>query len=388
MRYFLLVWAELCRKKVSVVLTVLAVFTAFFLFGMLQGVNLGLDAMIDKFGDTQRLRVVNRVNRSEPLPLAHLGKIATLPGVESVSPVAAIIGSYQHRANLVMGVAVDAAAYPRIYPEFVVSPENLQALLRTRSGALVGEVLARRYGWKVGDRIPLQSLNLFNAATGRNWEFTVVGTYDVASGHDYAAYLLLNFAYLNEARASDRNTVAEFAVRLTDPQAYARVAPAIDDLFANSPHQTLTQNEKEFVQSTLSQIGDIRLIVNAIVGAVLFTLLFMTANTMMRSLRERVPEIGVLKALGYSDGTILALVLVEALLVVLSGALMGLLAASWIFPALMRGLGPALGLEGMRVPTDVFAWGFFAAAALAIASGLPPAWRANRLKVVEALARR
>jgi len=387
MKYFTLVWAGLWRKKVRTILTVFSIVTAFFLFGMLQGINIGINSITDRLSDTTRLRVSNRINRQGTMPLSHVGRIASLPGVAGVTPITALVGSYQRPANLIVAVGVDLQAWFTVYPEFRTPPDQLQAMARTRDGALMGAALAQRYGWKIGERIPLQSLNITNSDGTKNWIFNIVGIYDIDQGHDFATNLLVNYDYINEARVADKNTEVQIIVRLNDPKAYAKMAPAIDDMFANSPNQTMTQNEKDFIQSTLAQIGDINFFVNGIVGAVLFTLLFLTANTMMQSVRERIPEIGVLKALGYSDATMLALVLVESMLLSLAAAGLGLFAAAGAFPIVMARI-PSGGLEGLRVPASVYGWGAGIAVLLALASGFPPAWRARRLKIVDALAGR
>jgi putative ABC transport system permease protein len=387
MKYFVLIWAGLWRKKTRTILTVFSIMTAFFLFGILQGVNLGIHSSIDRLTDSTRLRVSNRVNVNATMPLAHVSQIAKVPGVAAVTPITALIATYQRPANVVVVAAVDLETWYKAYPEFRTPADQLRAMARTRNGALVGAAVAQKYGWKVGERLPLQSLNIVNGDGSKNWEFSIVGVYDIDQGHDFSTNVLVNYDYVNEARVGDKNTVVQIIVKLADPNAYTTIAPAIDELFANSPNQTLTQNEKDFIQSTMNQIGDIGFFVNGIVGAVLFTLLFLTANTMMQSVRERTPELGVLKALGYSDSTILTLVLIEALLLSLVAAGIGVAAASLVFPAIMNSI-PGSGLEGLRVPMEVFAWGAAIAILLALASGVPPAWRAKRLKIVDALAGR
>jgi putative ABC transport system permease protein len=387
LKYFALVWAGLWRKKARTILTIFSVVTAFFLFGMLQGINLGIDYVTNNLTDATRLRVSNRVNSNGTMPLAYVTRIASVPGVASVSPLTALVANYQKPANFVVAVAVDVNAWFTLYPEFRTPEDQRQAMQRTRNGALVGAVVAAKYGWKVGDRLPLQSLNLTNTDGSKNWEFAIVGIYDIDDGHDFATNVLLNYDYVNAARVGNKDTAMQIIVRLHDPNSYAKTAPAIDELFANSPNQTMTQNEKEFIQSTMSQIGDIGFFVNGIVGAVLFTLLFLTANTMMQSVRERIPEIAILKTLGFSDATMLILILSEALILTVVAAGIGLGAAAGIFPVLMNAI-PTGGMEGLRVPAAVFAWGACLAMLLAFASGLPPAWRAKRLKIVDALAGR
>ncbi|HTE42322.1 MAG TPA: FtsX-like permease family protein [Steroidobacteraceae bacterium] len=385
MKYFLLIWAGLWRKKARTILTFASIVTAFFLFGMLQGINLGVDSLVSQFLDTSRLRISNRVNRNGVMPLAHATRIASVAGVQSITPLTALVGTYQDPKNVVVSLAVDVDSWFKIYPEFKLPADQRAAMNRTRDGALVGIAAAEKYGLKVGDKVPVQSFNVVNSDGSRNWEFTVVGIYDIDQARNFATNLLLNFDYVNEARGPGKNTAMQMIVRLTDPNRYATVAPAIDELFANSADQTMTQNEKDFIQSTMSQIGDINFFVNGIVGAVLFTLLFLTGNTMMQSVRERIPEIGVLKTLGFSNTTMLTLVLSESLILTILSAAVGIVAASVAFPALMDVLGSQVGLEGLRVPPIVFAWGGVLAVALAFASGFPPAWRAQRLKIVDAL---
>lgn len=388
MKYFSLIWAGLWRKKARTLLTFASIVTAFFLFGMLQGINLGVDSLVNQFMDTSRLRISHRVNQNGVMPLAHVSRIAGVKGVESVTPLTAVVGTYQAPTNVLVSLAVDIDAWLKIYPEFKVPAEAREAMHRTRNGALVGIVAAKKYGWKVGDRIPVQSFNVGNGDGTRNWEFTIVGLYDIDNAPNFATNAMLNFDYVNEARAKGKNTAMQIIVRATDPNRYATLAPAIDELFANSPDQTMTRNEKDFIQSTMSQIGDIKFFVNGIVGAVLFTLLFLTGNTMMQSVRERIPEIGVLKTLGYSNGTMLVLVLIESLILTAFAAAVGIAIAVLLFPSLMDRVGSGAGLDGLRVPWVVFNWAALLAFVLAVASGLPPALRAQRIPIVDALRNR
>ncbi len=385
MKYLVLIWAGLWRKKARTILTFASIVTAFFLFGALQGINLGIDSLVSQFLDTSRLRVSNRVNPNGLMPLAHGARIAALPGVSNVTPLAVLVGTYQIPKNVVAALAVDVESWCKIYPELIVAPEQRAAMSRTRNGALVGVAMAERYGWRIGDRIPIQSFNVGKTDGTRSWEFTIVGIYDLDGARSFSTNLFINYDYVNEARAAGKNTAMQFIVRLKDPNRYAVAAPAIDEMFANSADQTRTLNEKEFIQSMMSQVGDISYFVNGIVGAVLFALFFLTANTMMQSVRERIPEIGVLKTLGFSNASLLTLVLAESLVLTLIAAAVGIGAATIAFPLLMQSLGPGTGLEGLRVPLVVFAWGLLLSLMLAVASGFPPAWRAQRLKIVDAL---
>jgi putative ABC transport system permease protein len=388
MKYLSLILAGLWQKKTRTILTVFSIAAAFLLFGMLQGINVGIDSLVSQFLDTSRLRIVSRVNRGGELPLTHVSRIENIPGISSVTPLGWLLMTYQQPKNIINTVAVDVDAWVRIYPEYLVKNEQLQAFSRTRNAALVGVSLAKKYGIKVGDRMPLQAFNVANSDGSKNWEFEVVGIYDIRDASDFSNSMLISYAYLNEARLSDKNVVNQIIVKLTDSTRSAAIATAIDELFINSASQTMSQNEKDFVQSSMNQIGNINFVINGIVSAVLFALLFLTANTMMQSLRERIPQIAILKTLGFSDTMMLLMVLGESLFLSLGAACIGLLMAATLFPALMKGLGSSVGLEGLHMPPIVFAWGSGIAVLLALASGLPPAWRARRLKIVDALAGR
>jgi putative ABC transport system permease protein len=384
MKFFPLVWAGLWRRPVRTLLTILSVITAFFLFGVLQGVNAGMNSVFELL-DVSRLRVMSRVSMNATLPIAHMARIRAVPGVTAATELAALVGTYQKPNQPITVLAVDIDQLLAVYDEMKVSQEHRKAVSQTRTGALVGAKLAERYGWKVGDRVPVQGLNMTNASTGKLWEFEVAGIYDMEQ-HDWATNMWVHYAYVNEARANGKDTLMQALVLISDSNRSAQVAQQIDNMFAQSSSQTSTQNEKDFVQSMLSQIGDIGFVVNAIVGAVLFALLFLTANTMMQSVRERIPELAVLKTLGFSDTRVLSIVLFEALLLNVVAALLGLVAARAIIPPVMNRMSGDLG--GISMPITVFAWGAVMAVMLALASGLPPALRAKRLKIVDALAGR
>jgi putative ABC transport system permease protein len=384
MKYFPLVWSGLWRRPVRTVLTVLSVVTAFFLFGVLQGINAGVNSVFDMM-NVSRLRVMSRVNMSEPLPLAHLARIRAVPGVASATPLNLLISTYQQPTQVLPVIGVDIEKLLDIYSEMELPADQKAAMLRTRNGAIVGGRLAERFGWKIGDRVPLTAIAPMNKDGTRNWVFDIVGLYEMEE-RGWATNIFVNYDYVNEARADGKDRMFQVILRVADASRSGQVAQAIDEMFANSPNQTSTQNEKDFLQGVLAQIGDISFLVNAIVGAVLFALLFLTANTMMQSVRERIPELAVLKTLGFSDTTVLVLVLVESLLLSVFAALLGLLAARAIIPVAMSRMSSDLG--GVAMPGWVFAWGAAMAVVLAVVSGLPPAMRAGRLKIVDALAGR
>lgn len=378
MKFFPLIWSSMRRKAARTIFTMLSVTIAFLLFGLLQGVNMWLG----NFGaqsNANRLYVVSRVSAMQPLPSAYLSQIRRVAGIRQATFIGAIPGIYQDKANVVVALATDPAAMFAIYPEWQVAPAQLQALTRTRDGAVVGEPLMRAYGWKVGDRVPLRT-SLLKRDGSTDWNFEIVGVYDVPGTPAEANRMLVNYEFLDESRLAERGTVYAFVAAIEDPAQSAQISAAIDALFANSSDETVTQDEKTYVQGQLRQIGDVGLMANGVVGAVLFTLLFLTGNTMMQSVRERTPELAILKTLGFSDNLVTGLVLSESLLLCILAAALGLAAAALIFP-----LTAALGLEGASLPLNVVAAGIAAAVVLALVSGLPPARRARRLAIADAL---
>jgi putative ABC transport system permease protein len=380
-KFLHLVWTGLWRSRTRAVLTLLSIAVAFVLFGLLQGINAWFDGSLPGLR-ADRLIVVSRVSQLEPLPSAHLRRIEKVPGVRRATLVGALPAIYQRRGNDVLVLATDPSVLFDIYPDWHVSPDELQAMSARRTGALVGAALMKAYGWKLGDRLPLRT-SVVQQDGSTDWSFEIVGTYNVMGATTQENRIIVNYAYFDEARMFDRGRAFAFIASIDDPQQSSRICAAIDALFANSPDETLTQNEAEYAQSQLRQLGDVGLMVNAIVGAVLFTLLFLTGNTMRQAVRERIPEFAVLKAIGFSDGSVTALVLAEAVLLCVVAASLGLAVAAAVFP-----VTAALGISGGGLPPGVFASGMVVALALALASGLPPAWRAHRLTIVDALAGR
>jgi putative ABC transport system permease protein len=380
MKFFPLVWASLWRKKARTLFTLLAIMIAFLLFGLLQGVN----AWLNSFGtasNANRVYVVSRVSQIQPLPSAYLQRIVSVPGVESAAYIAALPGYYQEKNNALVAFATDVTAFFDIYPDWHVAPEQLAAMSRTRTGAIVAAPLMRAFGWKIGDRIPLRS-SVINRDGSADWNFEIVGIYDVPATPAEANRILINFAYFDEARLRERGTALAFVVSVKEPTRTAQVCAAIDAMFANSANETVTQDEKAYIQGELRQLGDVSLMANAIVAAALFTLLFLTGNTMMQSVRERTSELAILKTVGFSDRSVTLLVLVESALLCVLAASLGLLAAAAVFP-----ITAAFGIGGAGLPLKVVAAGVGIALLLALASGLPPAWRAQRLVIVDALRR-
>ena len=385
MRYLPLLWAGLFRRKTRTVLTLLSVFVAFLLFGLLQAVTVAFESGADS-ADAKRLLTTARYSIIELLPISHLRQIEQVPGVVGVASAEWFGAKYQNESNAFPVFAVDPERYLDMYPEFTIAPDQRDAFIRTRSGAVAGVRLVQRYGWKVGQKLPISSEIHAKADGTLAWEFDLVGTLDA---EDPAALantdvVLINVAHFDEARLLGKGKTGWYVVRIADASQARAVSAAIDGRFANSPDETKTQPEKEFAIGFAKQIGDLGALVTRILAAVFFTILIMTGNTMAQSVRERLPELAILKTLGFSDGKVTALVLAEALaLLGLAGGL-GMLVATGVLPALNRAIGARF--PPLHVTPGTWLAGAAIVLALGLAVGLPPALRARRLRIVDALA--
>jgi putative ABC transport system permease protein len=365
------------------VLTLLCVLVAFALFGLLNGFTAAVDGIVDAMSDT-RLRIMSRVNITQPLPLAHRARIETVPGVEGVSYYNFFAGYYQDRRNGIQVGAIDVETFNAIYPDIELDPQYVDAMLRTRNGALVGEDLAAEQGWKVGDRIPLGSAVWTRKDGADSWDFEIVGTYRSPSGKVPTSELWINYDYFDEARTAANGTVTLYFVKIHDSSNAATISEKIDALFANSTFETQTQSEKDWLRAQIAQIGDYRFFVNAIIGAVMFALLFVTGNTMVQSVRERIPELAVLKTYGFSNAAVMSLVLSESVILCSVAAALGIGVAAVLSPPIFREIGAG----GLNLPLPVVAVGLALAVTFAVVSASLPAFRAQRLNIVDALAGR
>ena len=380
MKFLPLVWAALARSQLRTLLTFLSIVVAFLLFGVLHGVVGGLDALIGSMSDT-RLRVLNRIGFTHWMPISLRNEIARIPGVTAVVANGYFGGYYQDPKNQLGAYAVDMAELFKIYPELVLPADERAAMLHTRTGALIGEDLAKKYGWKVGDHITVDTPIWAHPDGSHSWVFDIVGIFRFNQAEVPTNNLWMNYDYFSEGGGM-KDQASVFIVGIADPAAATRISRQIDTLFRSSASPTLTQTEKAWMRANIRSAGNIRFIVNAITGAVLFTLLALTANTMMQSLRVRVGELAVLKTFGYSNARISVLVLLEATLLCLVAALCGLALAALAFPPVVQ----RFGLAPIPIPATVFGAGFAIAVSLAIVSAAPPLWRASRLDVATALA--
>ena len=380
MKYLPLAWAGIWRKRSRAVLLLLQIASAFLLFGLLQGLNSGIKQAIAR-AHVDRLYVGSSVSLGVPIPMGMLPQLRAVPGVKLVSPLIQFPSSYQKPSQGIPMNGVDPAAFFGIFSDYVVPPAQVQALKNDRSGMILGAILAQRYGLKVGDRLPLQTQQPKKDGS-TSWTFNIVGIFDVPSQPNGAGAAIVNYDLLNEARLVDRDTTLLF-VALADSPAHApAVGAAIDKTFANSSHETRTQSEGDLIASQIQRIADIDLIVGGIIGAVFFALLLATGALMMQSVRERVPELAVLKTLGFPDHLVMILILIEAVLFCVFSAAIGLGLAALVLP-LARTL---IGITSM--PVNVIVTGLIFAVVLALAGSSVPAWRGLKLQVAEALADR
>jgi putative ABC transport system permease protein len=375
-----LIWSGLWRSPARSAFTLLSVAVAFVLFGLLQGLNAGFDAAI-RNSRLDGLTTNPRVPGGPLMPLSALAQIERMPGVLVVTQRGYFIGTYQEPKNAVALLAVDAPKWLEIRPAFSVSKSDRQKFMSTRAGLLAGRALLKQFGWKVGQHIPLVSQTQKTDGSS-TWVFEIVGTLELPEKPDAVTFGLIHYDYLDAARVTDRGTVDQYMIRLSDPNRSAQIALAIDRLFANSPHETRTRSDKERAQFQLKQIGDMTFITNAIVGAVFFTLLFLTGNTMRQSIRERIPEFAVLKTVGFTDATVFAIVFAEAVVLCLLAAVAGLaiayVASHWATDI----VGP------IRVSWAVIVAGLGTAVVVALISAALPAYKVRQLRVVDALAGR
>jgi len=383
-KYLPLLWAGLFRKKTRTVLTLLSVLVAFLLFGLLQAVKVAFDSGADS-ADAKRLLTTARYSIIEPLPISYLSRIERVPGVVAVAHADWFGAKYQNESNAFPVFAVEPRRYLDMYPEFTIAPEQREAFAKTRSGAVAGRRLVDRFGWKLGQKLPISSEIHPKVDGSLSWEFDLVGIIDAddPAVRGNTDMVLINVAYFDEARQSGRGKTGWYIVRIAESGQARAISAGIDALFMNSPDETKTQPEKEFALGFAKQIGDIGALVTRILIAVFFTILILTGNTMAQSIRERIPELAILKTLGFSDLKITALVVAEAVLLLVLGGGIGMGAAV----AAMPGLNGATGgrFPPLFVGPDTWLLAAAIAGLVALCVGLPPALRARRLKIVDAL---
>lgn len=381
MKYLPLLWSSLWRKKVRTIFTLLSVFIAFLLFGLLMTIRTAFSFGVEIAG-LDRLVLIHKVSLIMPLPVSYLERLRTTEGVALVTHNTWFGGVYQDPSNFFAQIAVEPDSFLKVYPEYRVPPDQLAAWAADRQGVIVGVDLARRFNWKVGDRIPIQG-TIWQPKEGQTWEFNIAGLYDGEQGIDKTQFFF-RYDYLNENRRQGDGQIGWYVVKIADASQAQAMGAKFDDMFANSSAETKTTTEKGFVEGFAKQVGDIGAIMVAILVAVLFTMLLVAANTMAQSVRERTNEVGVLKTLGFSNGQILSLVLGESIVIALLGGAAGL-GLAWLIVQQgdpTGGMLPIFVLPGRDV-----AIGAGLILLLGLVAGALPAANAMNLKITDALRR-
>jgi len=382
-KFLHLTWSNLKRKKLRTALTLLSIGVAFLLFGLLCTIKEAFTGGIAMAG-ADRLIVRHKVSLIMMLPASYQARMERIPGVTLVTHLTWFNGIYQNDPkNFVGTFPVEPASFLEMYPDNLLPEAQKKAWLNTRTGAIIGRTVAERFGWKIGDRIPLTS-PLWPRKGDEAWEFEIVGIYDGAKKNTDTSGFYFRYDYFDEARAENAGMIGWYGVRVSDPSRAGEVAKAIDAEFANSPYETKAEPEGAFAQGFAQQVGDIGAIMIAILSAVFFTILLVAGNTMAQAVRERTEEIGVLKAMGFSNELVLSLVMAESCVIAALGGLAGL-GLAWLITAGGSPV-PAM-LPIFYLPPRDLVVGVALVFVLGIVTGILPAIQAMRLEIAVALRR-
>jgi len=381
MKFSALIFANLFRKKIRLVLTVGSFAVALFLFAFLGVVRNAFNRGADVAG-ADRLVVIDRVSIINLIPLKYRDQILQIPGVKSIAHNNWFGGVYQDEKNFFPQFVIDPDNQRQVFPELIVPDDEWNAFLKDRQGAIAGARTAERFHWKIGDRIPIKT-TLYG---GGSWEFNLDGIYHGQRPEDDETQFWLQWDYFEERIPQEiKGQIGWYVLRVNNPEDSVRVAKAIDDKFANSPSETKTETESAFAAGWVKQFGNIQLLILTIGSVVFFTLLLVTGNTMAISVRERTAELAVMKAIGYSGPRVLIFILAESLVIALIGGLLGLALALLAVPAIARALNGVL--PTLLLEPSILVLGLIAALAVGIASGILPGLGAMRMRVVEAFRR-
>jgi putative ABC transport system permease protein len=381
MKFLALVWSSLKRKKSRTILTLLSIFVAFLLYGLLCAIKEAFTAGVTMAG-ADRLIVRHKVSLIMTLPVSYQTRIQNIPGVDSVTHFTWFNGIYQNEPKNFFGsFPFELESFLRIYPEYRLPEDQKQAFLKTRNGAIAGRSLLDRFKWKVGDHISLVS-PIWPNKSGNAWDFEIVGVFEGTKKTTDTSGFYFRYDYFDEGRSYGTGVVGWYGVRVKDPNQAADIAKAIDNDFANSAYETKAEPEGAFMQGFAQQMGDIGAILIAILSAVFFTILLVAANTMTQSVRERTEELGVLKAMGFTNELVLALVLAESCLITSVAGIAGL-GAAWLFTS--RGSPVPSMLPVFYLPVHYLFIGLGIVIGLGVIAGIFPALQAMRLQIAVAL---
>jgi putative ABC transport system permease protein len=382
MKFLPLFFANLRRKPIRTSLTIASIVVAFLLFGLLKTMEGALSLAADLAG-VDRLATIHKVSMIQTFPISYANRVRAVDGVVEAAPFTWIGGTYQNERNAIAAQGTDPEAFLEVYPEYKLPHEQLDDWLSDRASMIVGKTLADRFGWKVGDVVPVRSAFFRKADGSDTWEMRLAGIYETTNGDNGSLYF--HREYVNEALSENggRDVIMYMVMKIADPDEAQQVAAAVDALFANSPAETKTATERAFIQGYANMIGDIGTLVTAVATAVFFTMLLVTGNTMAQSVRERVNEIAVLKTLGYSKRVVAGLVLTESFAITALGGVVGLglaaLAADRM-SAVLAQFFPVIG-----VPTSTYVIGAGLIVVLSLLAALLPSAEAWRLRITDAL---
>jgi len=383
MKFLGLVWSNLKRKKLRTALTLLSIFVAFLLFGFLCVIKEGFNGGVSLAG-ADRIVVRNKISLILSMPLSYVQRVASIPGVTGVAQQVWFGGIYQDPKNQIATIVVEPESFLKMFSEFRLPEEQKQAWLKTRNGAIVGKATADRFKWKVGDHIPFTSPIWGQPENQPNWDFEIVGIFDGTKKNTDTSGFYFRYDYFDEARTRGKGQIGWMTVRVSNPDQAAEIARQIDDGFANSPYESKAEPEGAFAASFAQQIGDIGKVMTGVLSAVFFTILLIAGNTMGQAVRERTEELGVLKAMGFTNELVLFLVLLESCVIAAVGGLAGL-GLCWAIVSAGNPV-PAILPYFYLPPADVLR-GVGFVLALGIVAGIFPAWQAMRLRIAVALRR-
>ena len=379
-----LIFKNLTRKRMRFFLTSFAIFIAFLLFGVVMALKGSLDSGIEMSADN-RLVVVHKTNFTLSLPYAYVNKVKAIEGVDQVTHANWFGGFYKEPANQVVTMAVDPQSYFNVYNELVIDDEQKKYWLANQSSMLIGERIAKTFGWKVGDRIPMSSNIFSNKAGGITWNMEIAGIFSAQEKQTDTGYVLFHYKYFKETQTWGGDSVGWLVLTTDDPSLNERVAKAIDDGFANSATETDTSTEKAFNKAFVEQVGNIGLIIYSVIFMAFFTILILVGNTMVLAIRERTNEIAVLKTLGFPALRIFKMVLTESLFLSFFGGLIGLGAAYLIVGAVSDFL--AKFLPNVMISSQILTQALLYMALLGLITGIVPALNALRLNIITAFNR-
>lgn len=383
MKFLGLVWSNLKRKKLRTALTLLSIFVAFLLYGFLCVIKEGFNGGVSLAG-ADRIVVRNKISLILSMPLSYVQRVASIPGVTGVAQQVWFGGIYQDPKNQIATIVVEPESFLSMFSEFKLPEEQKQAWLKTRNGAIVGRMTADRFKWKVGDHIPFTSPIWGQPQNQANWDFEIVGIFDGTKKNADTSGFYFRYDYFDEARTRGKGEIGWMTVRVSNPDQAAQIASQIDEGFANSPYESKAEPEGAFAASFAQQIGDIGKVMTGVLSAVFFTILLIAGNTMGQAVRERTEELGVLKAMGFTNELVLFLVLLESCVIALVGGTAGI-GLCWVIVNAGNPVPQILPIFYLP-PADILR-GLGFVLVLGIVAGIFPAWQAMRLRIAVALRR-